>query len=386
MSNKTVSHTIWHVGGEDVHMRIPLLKKLSERGYKVGAVGTSDTRKFEGTGIDYYTIPLSRWVNPFSDIRTLIALRKLIRQHKPDIVHGFDTKPSILAPMAVGAAHCQTQSVRTINGMGYLYSETNLLTTLLKPLYEIAQRVVGRVVGFTIFQNSTDKQFFEDKRLVQARKCNLISGSGVSESLVDPAVIAAQMQSASAEFAVDGRKVVTMVARLVKNKGVVEFLQAARRIRQQRKDVIFLLVGPFASEGSQAVEKAVLDQYCDDVIVTGPRDDVPALLLLTSVFVLPTNYREGVPRSLLEAALAGLPLVATEMPGCVDVVRHGDNGLLIEPRNASALAEATNTILDALPAWQARARNRQEEISATFGIETVSHKHDAVYQALLKQT
>jgi glycosyltransferase involved in cell wall biosynthesis len=373
---------IWHVGGEDVHMRIPLLQKISKLGYQVGAVGTSDPSKFIGTGVEYFEIPLSRWFNPFSDVSSFIALRRLVKLHNPDIVHGFDTKPSILAPLAVSAARNSTRSVRTINGMGYLYSESNLVTTTLKPVYELLQRVVSRVVGHTIFQNSVDKMFFEQKALVRRDRYSLISGSGVEKPYIDPAELNAKIQELSSEFSVDNRKVVTMVARLVKNKGVLEFLEAARHVRSSRKDIVFLLVGPYASEGSQAVDESLLNQYHTDVIVTGPRQDVPAILGLTSVFVLPTNYREGVPRALLEAAMAGLPLVATNMPGCTDVIDHGNNGLLIEPRDSVGLGTAIETILDDLVAWKKRACFRQETVKSTFGIDTVVEAHDEVYKKL----
>jgi glycosyltransferase involved in cell wall biosynthesis len=375
---------IWHVGGEDVHLRIPLLQKMSELGYEVGAVGSSEPVKFAGTGIEYHEIPLSRWVNPLSDVNTFLAIKKLVKLHSPDIVHGFDTKPSILTPLAVSAARNSTQSVRTINGMGYLYSESNIVTSLLKPVYELAQRLVSRKVGHTIFQNSTDKQFFEDKGLVRSDRCSLISGSGVEAASGDPAELVAQISAASAEFSVQNRHVVTMVARLVKNKGVVEFLEAARQVRKTRKDILFLLVGPYASEGSQAVGEALLNEYREDVVVTGPRQDVPALLGITSVFVLPTNYREGVPRALLEAAIAGLPLVATHMPGCIDVIEEGVNGLLIETRSSVALANAIETVIDDLSVWTMRAHAQRQSVSDRFGLGTVANLHDATYKMLLR--
>src|SRR5262249_51657015 len=133
-------------------------------------------------------------------------------------------------------------------------------------------------------------------------------------------------------------QVVVTVARLTRHKGIPTLLKAAALVHEHRPDVRFLLVGPRQGEGPFAVAEAEIARHAPYVLAIGQRPDVPALLGLADAFVFPTQYREGVPRSLLEAALAGVPIVATSMPGCTDVVRDGWSGFLVPPRAPRVLA------------------------------------------------
>jgi len=184
---------------------------------------------------------------------------------------------------------------------------------------------------------------------VPRRAAAFVAGSGIDVELVRsqrPSLDA--LAALRSELGIERGPVVTMVSRLVRTKGVIEFCGAARAVRRQRPDCTFLLVGPLGSEGWQAVPRSEVEGN-PDVCWLGPRPDVPALLAISDIFVLPTFYREGIPRALLEAGAMGLPLIATDMPGCRDVVRDGWNGLLVPPRNVPALTRAVQSLLGSEP-------------------------------------
>lgn len=334
------SPTVWYVGTDDIHMRIPLLMALRERGFEVGAVGSEDGDNFAPCDIPYWRYSLKRRLSPVGDLRSAVQLYSLFRKHKPDIVHAFDTKPIILGPLLAKEAGVRGR-VRTVTGMGYVFSSNSLLAYALRPIYQVLQKWAANSTDMTVFQNPHDRNYFLKKDMVHARRHALVLGSGIDREHLTHSLprdeLLSQLRN---DLALNGRVVVTMVSRLVKTKGVREYLKAARIVRQHLTNVSFLLVGPVSSEGRQAVSLRELNKATDVVHYLGQRQDVPALLALTDIFVLPSHYREGVPRVLLEAGAMGLPLITTDMPGCREAVRDGWNGCLVPPRDVAALSQA----------------------------------------------
>lgn len=297
-NQESVPPTIWHIGGEDVRLRIPLLLALRERGFNVGAVGSENGNAFADDKIPYFRYTLERGINPFADLRTRTQLFDLFSEHKPDIVHGFDTKPAIIAPIIAKKAGVPGR-VRTITGMGYVFSSTSTLALALRPIYHYLQQQASAATGITIFQNPDDQAYFHKHNMVQEGRDDLVLGSGIDiegfmSSRPEPEKIALLRR----ELGLEGQLVVTMIARLVVSKGVREYLQAASIVCQKMKNVTFLLVGPSSSEGRQAVPIKEIQQKADVIRYLGSRNDIPALLSLSDLFVLPSYYREGVPRVL----------------------------------------------------------------------------------------
>lgn len=375
--------TVWHVGGEDVSLRIPLLKQLRQRGFDVGAVGSESPHAFDAAGIAYFHYPLHRGISPLADRRSRTRLRELFAAHRPDVVHAFDTKPAILATMAARDAGIPGR-VRTITGMGYLFSTNALPFRMLRPLYCGMQRRASSAAGVTVFQNRDDREYFRTRRMVADGSDALIAGSGVDvKELLASRPDAAALARLKQELNLDDRPVVTMIARLVRHKGVSEYLDAARRVTEAGTPAQFLLVGPLASEGRQAVSKTEIDRASDCVRWLGRRNDIVSLLSLSSMFVLPSYYREGVPRVLLEAGALGLPLITTDMPGCRDVVTSGENGLLVEPRSSASLADAIQQLLADAPARARMGRAAQSRIAGGFDLHRVADEYAAVYHRSL---
>src|SRR5207249_2148981 len=249
-------------------------------------------------------------------------------EHGEALAGRFD-RCSVPAPVAERTAGARLRR-------GYLFSSRSPLALSLRPVFRFLQRRAAAATGVTIFQNPDDRAYFRRHRLVRPGRDALVLGSGIDFTPLQ--VDGAAVGRLRRELSLEGRLVVTMISRLVAQKGVRDFIHAAALVRQQRPDSVFLLIGPASSEGRGAVSSREVERSARDVRYLGPRSDVSDLLALSDLFVLPTYLREGIPRVLLEAAALGLPLVTTDTPGCKEIVRDGWNGLLVPPQDPRRLA------------------------------------------------
>ena len=376
---------VWQVGGEDVDARIPFLRALAQKGFRVGALGSGGARAFENAGIQFRAYPLERSVDPLADARSVTAMATHFRDGHPDIIHAFDTKPAIYAMIASGLANVPVR-MRTITGLGYLFSENDLRTSALRVVYRVLHLLARRYVSWTVFQNDEDRDCFLAAGLSAPDRVSVIRGSGI-----DPALIANRMGTVEeiaalrCDLGLENRRIVLMASRLLVQKGVREFLAAARAIAATRKDVQFLLVGP-TTEGREAVPAAEIEAAAPHVRALRRRSDLIRLMQMADLLVLPSYYREGVPRVLLEAALVGCPLVTCNMPGCRDVVREGDTGWLIPARNGSALAASIDRVLDATPEHRANITGRAKRlVEYEFSLQKVVSDYATLYHHLLAE-
>jgi glycosyltransferase involved in cell wall biosynthesis len=375
-----------YIGGEDHALRIPFMLALRDHGFRVSAAATGDPAPFVRAGIDYYLFRFDRFVNPLADWTALKILSNLLAEVRPELAQSFDTKPNLLVPLAARRVR-DVLVVRTINGLGWIYSSRSPAALALRPVYSALHRLAARSMAATIFQNRDDQAFFEHHRMIGSGRNRLIPGSGIDIERFEQAV-AAGPSPAELRQALDlgASEIVVTVTRMTRQKGISTLLEAAALVHWERPEVRFLLVGPRQSEGPLAVTQADIDHHAPYVQAIGQRSDIPSLLGVADVFAFPTEYREGVPRALLEAALAGLPIVTTRMPGCCDVVRDGWNGFLVPPRAPRVLAAR---ILDLLRDRQtarvmgARASNlvRQE-----FGLKLTVARYAAVYAELMDRS
>jgi glycosyltransferase involved in cell wall biosynthesis len=240
-------------------------------------------------------------------------------------------------------------------------------------------------VASTVFQICADQRYFEQHRLVEPGKSVLIPGSGVDIEGFDHALRAAPPASQLRDaLGLGASEIVITVTRLTRQKGISTLLKAAAIVNRERPAVRFLLVGPRESEGPLAISQAEIDRHAPYVIATGRRTDVPALLSLGAVFAFPTEYREGVPRALLEACLAGLPVVTTDVPGCSDVVRHGWSGFVVPQRSPRALAAAILELLIDRRTAQTMATRASAHVRQGFGLGTIVDRYAALYSQLLQ--
>lgn len=387
--SSTRRHTKPHllcIGGEDHNLRIPFLLALQKRGFAVTAAGTSDPAPFARHGIDFHPFRFDRFINPLADRSAIRALTRLITEVGPDIAQSFDTKPNLLVPIA--ARHLpDVHAIRTINGLGQIYSSRSAMTLTLRQVFPTLHRIAARFTTMTIFQNRDDQAFFERHRMIGQGSLRLIPGSGVDIESFDRAVLHGPSSTEiRRQLNLGQSEVVITVARMTHQKGIPTLLAAAALVNKVRPGVRFLLVGPRDSEGSSAVTQADIDRHAPYVIWAGKRSDIPALLRLSDVFAFPTEYREGVPRALLEAALANLPIVTTTMPGCTDVVRDRWSGFLVPPRDPHALAERILDVLREREAARVMAARAGQLVRREFGLQLTVDRYAEAYLAAVNHS
>jgi glycosyltransferase involved in cell wall biosynthesis len=215
----------------------------------------------------------------------------------------------------------------------------------------------------------------------------LIPGSGIDIERFDRAAASGPSPAELREaLGLGASEVVITVTRMTRQKGIPTLLDAAALVQRHRHGVRFLLVGPRESEGPFAVTQAEIDRHAPYVLAVGRRSDVPALLGVADVFAYPTEYLEGVPRALLEAAVACRPIVATRMPGCTDVVRDGWNGFLVPPRDPRAMAERILDLLCDRQTAAAMGARAAQVVKADFNLEITVARYVAVYEDLLRRS
>lgn len=289
--------------------------------------------RFATHGLRWIPLSMDRAsLNPLRETRTLAELVRVLRAEKPDLLHSFTVKCAVYGAIAARLAGVPA-IVNAVAGLGYVFTSDAPLARVLRPLVKQAMRLtLGGGRARVILQNPDDARIMIKQRLVPAEKVRVIRSSGVNTSRFLPRRVDAEPE----------RIRVLLAARLLWEKGVGEYVEAARLLRSQGRQVEFLLAGTPDPGNPRSVRQAEVEAWSREGVVRwlGHVDDMPALMGSVDVMVLPSYYREGVPKSLVEAAACGLALITTDRPGCHEVVRqHGVDGLHVEPRNARQLAE-----------------------------------------------
>jgi glycosyltransferase involved in cell wall biosynthesis len=373
------------IGGEDHSFRIPFFLALRDKGFRISAAGTGDPTPFARAGLDYHPYRFSRFVDPLSDWTALRAIAKVLADVRPALVQCFDTKLNLLVPFASRGLG-NVKVISTVNGLGWLYSSSSPTALGLRPVYCALQRLANRWTDVTVFQNRDDLAFFIRHRMVENGENVVIPGSGIDiERFEGPIATGSQSPELRETLAPGASEVVLTVTRMTRQKGIPTLLEAAALVHQHRPSVRFLLVGPRESERPFAVAEAEIERHAPYVRALGPRSDVPALLGLADVFAFPTEYFEGVPRALLEAAVASCPIVTTSMPGCTDVIRDGWNGFLVPPREPQLMAtKILELVRDRVTAAAMGAR-AAKLVRTEFSLEITVARYAALYEDLVRR-
>jgi glycosyltransferase involved in cell wall biosynthesis len=372
------------VGGPDVELRLRIVEELT-RDFEVIVLGngTHPEALYARIGVGYRHYPMCRGINPLADLRSLASLFVQFRALRPDLVHTYDSKPSALGRLAAYLARVPVIA-GTLPGMGSLYADNRLSTRLSRLPYQLSQTLACRLSDITIMQNAEDLKDMVDRGVVPRPRGMVIAGSGVDTEHFRPGISpgAAGRVRASLGVASSGL-VVTMLSRVIRSKGVLEFAEAARRLRSAAPGARFLLVGASDAASRDRLTSAELESVRGSLLCGGARLDVADVLQVTDVFVLPSFYMEGVPRALLEAAACGLAIVTTDVRGCRDVIVDGVSGILVPPRDVEALQAAILSLLQD-PAKRARFGNEARRRAVSdFDILKVAARTRDLYRRLL---
>jgi glycosyltransferase involved in cell wall biosynthesis len=367
------------LGGEDVSSRIEISKKFMELGYNINIIGTEKEDKFINNGINYEKYNFSREFTILDDLKSILRLRNILKEQPYNtIVHAFDTKPTLFLPFAsFGLDNIKVS--RTITGMGRIFTERTLKNRVLKRVYNVLQKGIKSKVDFTVFQNSDDAKYFEENSLTQEDKSTIVKSSGIDLKKFTTSIDMKRVDRLKDELGINrDTKTFILVSRMVKQKGILTYLKSAKICHQEGYKYNFLLVGQLDTDKSITLEE--IEEYSKYVKYLGRREDIKELLALSDIFVLPTYYREGVPRVLLEASAMGLGLITTNMPGCKDVVIDEYNGKLVAINSYRDLA--SNMIYMAedekLNIYKQNSQKKVEE----FDLNIVVQGYDKVYKML----
>lgn len=355
--------------------RLELALRVQAAGYDVKLVAPRGAyrERIVAAGIRVLDIPMDRQgKNPLADLRTVQALTTVYRRERPDLVHHVAIKPILYGSLAARLAGVP-YVVNAMAGMGYVFLSQQLLSRMIRPGVKLSFRMlVNAENARVILQNPDDVERWVRWGVMRRDRIALIRGAGVDIEQFRPTPEPA------------GDPVAIVPARFLFDKGIGEFVQAARILRKSGVKARFVLLGEPDRKNPEAIDDATLRRWREEgaVEVWPWRDDVHVALAASHVVCLP-SYGEGLPKTLLEAAAAGRPIVTTDVPGCREVVRQNDNGLLVPARDASALAAALGTLL-ADGAMRARmgARGRQRAV-AEFSSAQVAEQTLALYESLL---
>ncbi|MDE4616842.1 glycosyltransferase family 4 protein [Sinorhizobium meliloti] len=320
-----------------VIFRLELLKRLVAAGHDVIAFAPEHDPRVEQElariGVRFIQIPMARTgLNPLEDLRTLWTLRRHFARLQPDIVLPYTMKPIIYAGIAARTLGIKERCF-LVTGLGHIFSEAagaSLKARAIRHLCVRLYRSALRGARVVFVYNDADDDDIRRYRMLQGDLSpTMISGSGVDLDHF--------------EFSKPPRSGPTflMVARLLRDKGVVEYVEAARIVRRSFPHARFQLLGHFDSNPT-AISREEIDGWVREGILDylGTTVDVRPYLAACNVFVLPSYYREGIPRSILEALATGRPVITTDLPGCRDTVQPGTNGMIVKPRDVAALADA----------------------------------------------
>jgi len=317
-------------------------------------------------GAKISTIPLDRaGLNPFRDFLTYLALKSSFKKFKPDIVLSYTSKPIIYSGLAIGK-NPKIKFFPNLTGLGYGFTEKfelkrKLINVILKSLYKLSLRFSTAV----IFQNPDDELLFDNLNITKDRKTFIVNGSGVDLKFYS-------------RTSLPSKPIFLMLSRLVADKGVIEYCEAAKEIRDKFPDVIFQLAGSFDPNPS-GLKYDQLKPFIDakDIEYLGHIKDVREILNRCRYYVLP-SYREGTPRSVLEAMSIGRPIITTNTIGCKETVLNGINGLLITPKDKDSLVIAIQKML--------KLDDKKVNEMANESIKLVREKYDVrkVNQHIIK--
>jgi len=323
------------------NFRAGLITSLQKRGDVVlggGVGGDGFEVQLKNLGIVFVPLPVSRRpINPLSDLLLLWTLFRWYRRERPDVVHHFTIRPVIYGSLAAWLAGVP-KIVNSITGLGTVFGDAQ--KGWLRAIVEIQYRLALSLSHITFFQNEQDYRDFIAKGLVKPEKAGVVPGSGVNCELFQP--------QSPKETTTNGSVIFLLSARLLWEKGIDDFVQAARLVQQAYPTTQFQLLGRRDERNPNVIPQEVLDRWQAEGIIKwlGEVSDVRPIVAKADVVVLPSYYREGVPRALLEASAMGKPIITTDTVGCRDVVEQEKNGILVPVKDSQALACAMIRLIE----------------------------------------
>ena len=355
-----------------LHFRGALLRALQDAGYRVVAIAPPDaqTRKLAERGVEFAPVRMARsGTNPLADLRLLGDYVRVLRRLRPAVYCSFTIKPNVYGSIA--ARLCGVPSIANVTGLGTAFLAKGALWRLTRSMYRAAFKRSYAVY----FHNGDDLRAFVEGGILKPAQARVIAGSGIDLNHYRPAELP------------DGPPIFLFIGRLLRDKGVREFVEAARLVKADHPQARFQLLGDVDPGNRTSVTAMELRSWLDEGVVEHLREqqDVRPFIAAASTVVLP-SYREGMSRALLEAAAMARPLVGSDVPGVRELAEEGVTGARFAPRDAGSLAKAMGRIAEASPETLRRyGANAREKVEREFSEEAVVQTYLDVIGGLIRR-
>lgn len=343
--------------------RTDMMKAFAAKGCEVYALGNESASEWEDSfkdnGIIYRQIQVSRnGMNPLNDLKTLKSIKEELSKIMPDKIFTFQAKTVIYSSMAAAKLGI-SEVYPLIAGLGSLFLKDNFKTKLVRNLMMTEYRIALKKAKTVFFQNEDDLSTFKEYKVIKNQKVVMLHGSGVNTEHF-------------AKTPLPEGFATLYIGRLLKDKGVFEYLEACRELKSKRPEARCMLVGPFDTNPT-SLTKEELDKYINDGIIEyfGEQKDVRPYLNDCSVYVLP-SYREGTPKTNLEAMSVGRPIITTNAPGCRETVKDGVNGFLVPVKDVNSITEKMIELMDNTSQAEEMAANGRKLAEDIFDVDKVN--------------
>lgn len=322
-----VLNTSWNI----FNFRMNLIRSLQAQGYEIHTIAPNDdyTIKLTEAGCIHHSLKMdSRGANPIKDLALIFELYSIYKKVKPDVILHYTIKPNVYGSLA--ASFLRIPVVNNVCGLGTVFLKNDLISAMAMFLYKISFRFPKKV----FFQNPDDLKLFLDKKLVPSHTVDLIPGSGIDLEKFKPV-----------PFQRNQKFTFLLISRLITDKGILEYIEAVKKLRSEGLDARFQILGAMDPSHKRGIKTSIIKEWINSGTIEylGTTEDVRHFIQQADCIVLP-SYREGTPRTLLEAASSSKPIIATNVPGCNQVVENNVNGLLCKLKDANDLAAKMNTM------------------------------------------
>jgi len=358
--------------------RLPIALEAQEKGYKVTIAChfTKHRQELIAMGFTIVDIPFSRsGSGVINELNTLKNIREVINEVNPSLIHAVTIKPVLYTGLVLKTIKRNIPFVAAISGLGYVFTASTLRAKLTRLIVSAFYKVaLSQKYKTVIFQNTSDESILTDVAKLKPNAKVLIKGSGADLSVYNylPENITDSIQ-------------IVMASRLLKEKGVYEYVASAKLVKEQYPGTEFLLVGTPDLENPNTVKQAEIDCWVNEGVIKylGHRNDIPKIFSGSNIVCLPSFYGEGVPKVLIEAAACGRAIVTTDNPGCKDAIIDGETGILVPIRDAQALSQAIITLIKGDKLRNDMGKNARVFAEQEFDVKAVVDKHLDIYKNLL---
>jgi glycosyltransferase involved in cell wall biosynthesis len=363
-----VLNTSWNI----YNFRMNLIKSLLALGHEVHTVAPTDsfTRHLVLAGCIHHNLKMdSRGANPIKDMALIFELGSIYRKIKPDVILHFTIKPNVYGTLA--AALLKIPVINNVCGLGTVFLKAGIVSTIAKLLYRVSFRYAKKV----FFQNQEDVTLFLGNNLIKPEKCELVPGSGIELAAFNPIP-----PTTSSQFTF------LVISRIIYDKGIVEYINAIQLLNAKGINARFQLLGATDPKHARGIPLRMINSWINQGLIEylGQTEDVKPFINAADCVVLP-SYREGSPRSLMEAAALAKPIVTTNVPGCNQVVTDRLNGLLCQVKSAADLAEKMEQMIRLPEKTRLEMGHRgRKKMELEFNEQVVIHKYHRAIQSLLE--